>query len=129
MQDVPAEMGESGVSEQWREDAACKDTDVETFFPEKGSSTWSAKRLCAICPVTAECLRFSLDNHEQHGVWGGVAARERVRMMTPWPTHRERLTCNAGHSLLNPANARVLPDGRRECRLCARERRRARRAA
>ncbi len=32
-----------------------------------------AQALCAGCPVTVECLRYSLDTREPYGVWGGSA--------------------------------------------------------
>ena len=32
-----------------------------------------AERLCVGCPVTVACRRVAEANHEQWGVWGGVA--------------------------------------------------------
>ena len=37
-------------------------------------------KLCADCPVTAECLQLALDNGEVHGIWGGKTERQRRRM-------------------------------------------------
>lgn len=61
----------------WRDDALCAQTDPETFFPEKGKSTGQAKRLCAACTVTAQCLDQALVADERFGVWGGLSERER----------------------------------------------------
>lgn len=33
-------------------------------------------RICAECPVLAECFNYAL-HHEEHGFWGGTSARER----------------------------------------------------
>jgi WhiB family redox-sensing transcriptional regulator len=72
--DVPA------TDEGWRVDALCAETDPEAFFPEKGGSTREAKRVCAGCPVRAECLEFALAGDERFGIWGGLSERERRRV-------------------------------------------------
>ena len=64
----------------WVEHARCLDADPETFFPEKGGSTREAKRICASCPVQAECLEHALVNDERFGIWGGLSERERRRL-------------------------------------------------
>jgi WhiB family redox-sensing transcriptional regulator len=64
----------------WRDRAACRDADVELFFPDKGGSTRAAKAICAGCPVTDECLAWALANQERWGVYGGKSERERRRL-------------------------------------------------
>jgi WhiB family redox-sensing transcriptional regulator len=66
----------------WRDDAACTQTDPETFFPQGQPSTVkaaedAAKSICARCPVTAECLHWALETGQHTGVWGGLTADER----------------------------------------------------
>lgn len=62
----------------WQEYAACGGADPEQFFPGKGGTNANpAKRVCARCPVRAECLRFALANDITHGVFGGLAPRTR----------------------------------------------------
>ncbi|SFF95610.1 WhiB family transcriptional regulator [Blastococcus tunisiensis] len=68
------------TDEGWRVDALCAETDPEAFFPEKGGSTREAKRVCAGCPVRAECLEFALAGDERFGIWGGLSERERRRV-------------------------------------------------
>ena len=63
----------------WMLEARCLDADPEAFFPEKGGSTREAKRICAACPVRAECLDYALRNDERFGIWGGLSERERRR--------------------------------------------------
>jgi WhiB family redox-sensing transcriptional regulator len=62
---------------KWMDNAICQETDPEAFFPEKGGSTRDAKRVCANCPVRAECLEHALENDARFGIWGGLSERQR----------------------------------------------------
>lgn len=62
---------------EWMDSALCTQTDPETFHPLPGGSPRQAKRICARCPVTDECLQYALDRREPNGVWGGKTAEER----------------------------------------------------
>ncbi len=57
--------------------ALCARSDPETWFPGKGGSAAAAKRVCAACPVRAECLDYALAKPEVDGIWGGLAYAER----------------------------------------------------
>ena len=60
--------------EAWRADARCATLDgnlAATFFSEELQDIATAKRICAECPVMAECLEGALERHEPFGVWGG----------------------------------------------------------
>lgn len=64
----------------WRKDAACRDTDPETFYPLSAALAAPAKTFCNTrCPdkIRQQCLQHALDNDEQFGVWGGLTERER----------------------------------------------------
>ena len=74
------EWGAAGADDEWRLDALCAETDPEAFFPDKGGSTRDAKRVCAGCPVRAECLEYALAGDERFGIWGGLSERERRRV-------------------------------------------------
>ena len=69
-----------GEREPWMTDALCAQTDPEAFFPPKGGSSATAKRICAMCDVREQCLDYALRTGQQEGVWGGASARERRRM-------------------------------------------------
>jgi WhiB family redox-sensing transcriptional regulator len=69
----------TGDDLNWRDLAACAETDPEAFFPEKGGSTRDAKRVCGSCGVRTECLGYALGNGERFGIWGGLSERERRR--------------------------------------------------
>lgn len=60
--------------------AACRGMNQDLFLPEKADAQWSyarARKVCAVCPVRVECLRFALDMREQFGMWGGCTPEER----------------------------------------------------
>lgn len=65
----------------WRDLAACAETDPEVFFPDKGQPGRDAKRICASCPVAVPCLESALATGERHGVWGGLSGRERRELL------------------------------------------------
>ena len=59
---------------RWRELAACRGTDLEVFFPERGESAGPARRVCAACPVRHACLDYAITNRITHGIWGGLCS-------------------------------------------------------
>ena len=61
----------------WRVDAACADKHPDMFFPGRGGATEPAKRVCAGCPVKADCLDHALRHREVFGIWAGTSERER----------------------------------------------------
>ena len=69
-----------GDSPWWWFAGLCAQTDPELFFPEKGGSVREAKRVCAACPVRAQCLAHALAHGERYGVWGGLSEPERRRL-------------------------------------------------
>ena len=71
-------MGATG-----RNFAAGLPTGPEPFFPEKGESDLAraAERVCATCPVTAECLNFAFLVGADFGIFGGTTAEERRTLL------------------------------------------------
>ena len=69
------------VGMSWRDQAACKgkptwmffDSEGETFA-EKTEREKAVKAMCAVCPVTEQCLE---DGKNLDGIWGGLTAAER----------------------------------------------------
>lgn len=64
----------------WQDDALCRQVDPDLFFPETTgglSQANTAKRVCAQCPVRAQCLDEALANDIRYGVWGGKSEKER----------------------------------------------------
>ena len=61
----------------WMDDAVCASVGSDPFFEDKGGSAATARRICATCPVAAQCLQTALDDPELYGVWGGTTYMER----------------------------------------------------
>ena len=64
----------------WMVQGRCRELPPEVFFPSDGVGVEVARRYCAECPVKAPCLEYALENHIEHGVWGGCSERERRRI-------------------------------------------------
>ena len=87
---------EIALRHRWREQALCRETDPEAFFPEKGQSPNAARQVCAGCPVRAECLADALARRDvAFGVLGGLTPRER----------RDLLHQHAGAGAVRPGRA------------------------
>lgn len=66
----------------WREKAACLQSDPELFFPVGNTGPAldqidRAKGVCASCEVTEMCLEYALTTGQDCGVWGGLSEEER----------------------------------------------------
>ena len=73
----------------WPALARCRTEQVPSslFFSEDLGEIATAKRVCAACPVMAECLEQAIVNQEPFGVWGGLTEQERARVQrTTWAT-------------------------------------------
>ena len=62
------------------------------FYPEKGGGgPRAAKKICARCPVRAECLTDALTRRDLgYGVLGGTTPRERRELLQAGGAHHER---------------------------------------
>lgn len=80
---------------QWRESAACRDSEPTLFFPVGTTGLAveqieEAKGICSDCLVTEECLQYALQTNQEAGVWGGYAEDERRRLRKRWLAERRR---------------------------------------
>jgi WhiB family transcriptional regulator, redox-sensing transcriptional regulator len=65
----------------WMTQGKCRELEWEMFFPHGSSGLSAARKICAECPVSEDCLEYALKNHIDHGVWGGCSERERGRIL------------------------------------------------
>ena len=61
------------MTTNWEAKARCRTEAVPSalFFSEDLGEIADAKRICAECPVMAQCLEQAIVNQEPWGVWGG----------------------------------------------------------
>ena len=67
----------------WKSQARCLGVDPEVFYPDEEDEAGAeiAKQICAACPVREVCLEHAIAVREKWGVWGGLTARERRRII------------------------------------------------
>jgi WhiB family redox-sensing transcriptional regulator len=73
----------------WRAYAECQADNAMYFYapahferkPEKDHREGIARALCRACRVQPQCLQYSLEVSESHGIWGGNNELERTRLL------------------------------------------------
>ena len=78
---MPRKAAETAPDTDFFEDAACHGADTSVFFPVSDTYADEAKAICATCPVAEQCLEYAIDTHQGDGVWGGLTALERHRLV------------------------------------------------
>lgn len=73
------------AAEDWRCQAACRDTDPDLFFPVGSTGLAleqieSAKVVCQQCISQTACLEFALTTNQDSGIWGGKSEEERRQL-------------------------------------------------
>lgn len=65
----------------WQSLANCAGIEPDLFFPALGGDPECAKAVCRGCLVRQQCLDDALTRDEWSGVWGGLTAVERRRLV------------------------------------------------
>lgn len=133
----------SEPADEWLERAACRDDDPDLFHPYgeywTADTAGPAKQVCARCPldVREECLALAKRSQDTWGIYGGLTPDERagrplyvakpLAKADPVPGSPYPM-CPQNHPQ-NEFNVGRYADGRRYCRVCKRERARAKAAA
>ena len=81
--------------DDWRLNAACRDTDPDLFFPVGTTGPAldqieAAKAVCRACDSQAACLEFALATNQESGIWGGTSEEERRKLRKAWMARRRR---------------------------------------
>lgn len=84
-------MSAHQLSDVWQFKAACRGPHSAVFFPpphferkaDRLERERRAKRICADCDVRDECLGYSIQIKEPHGIWGGLNEAERRDLLEP----------------------------------------------
>lgn len=73
-------------SPEWHEDSECGKPKnrkyVQKFFANKPSQQNQAKKLCDVCPVRADCVKWGLENKQVWGIWGGLTPKQIRRTLS-----------------------------------------------
>jgi WhiB family transcriptional regulator, redox-sensing transcriptional regulator len=113
----PVAVVEDDGRQAWLDQAACRDSDPEQFFPESGEHTKAAeaKATCASCQVRDQCLELAVNaagglDHD-HGVFGGTLPAERSRLRgntfpEPGVLRERRELAEQAHQLANQVGLR-----------------------
>ena len=83
------------ITTDWRDLAACRDSDASLFFPVGTTGpavqqTEAAIAICNTCVVKEDCLQYALETNQESGVWGGYAEDDRRRRRKRWLAERRR---------------------------------------
>lgn len=76
-------------TDDWRDRAACRDTDPDLFFPVGSTGPAvdqiaAAKAVCRQCDAVQACLEFAMATNQESGVWGGTCEDERRKLRRAW---------------------------------------------
>ncbi len=87
-------------SDDWRDKAACKDTDPDLFFPvgttgQALEQIAAAKAVCMSCEARGLCLEFAMATNQESGVWGGASEEERRKLRKEWLARQRRNAATA----------------------------------
>jgi WhiB family transcriptional regulator, redox-sensing transcriptional regulator len=107
---APAAEGARLEGRGWLDLAACKDSDPELFFPERGEQAkgQAAKQVCAACQVQPQCrdlaVRTASSREEDHGIFAGTTPHERSGLRgnpAPGPSiwYQDRAAAEEAHKL------------------------------
>jgi WhiB family transcriptional regulator, redox-sensing transcriptional regulator len=107
----------------WQDEAACWDADPHLFSPDLDRISVTtvgqflvelreALRLCAACPVRADCLRYAKRTGETRGIYGGLLplARQYWQPWQPVPDVDARLLADDLPDLLPAKDVAELSD-------------------
>jgi WhiB family redox-sensing transcriptional regulator len=107
---APAADAAAEAGRGWLDLAACKDSDPELFFPQRGEQAkgQAAKQVCAACQVQQQCrelaVRAASSREEDHGIFGGTTPHQRTRLRgnptrgaTSW--YQDRAAAEEAHRL------------------------------
>lgn len=83
------------ASDEWRDHAACRDTDPDLFFPVGTTGPAieqieSAKAVCRGCDAQTLCLEFAMATNQDSGIWGGTSEDERRKLRKQWLAAQRR---------------------------------------
>jgi WhiB family transcriptional regulator, redox-sensing transcriptional regulator len=80
----------TGPVEGWKLLGNCVGKEPDIFFPDTAynrDEVKTAKDICAVCLVRAQCMDYAL-RHDEVGIWGGTTERERKKIKNRYVRHK-----------------------------------------
>lgn len=65
----------------WEGLPACQDENTELWFSLDPAEKLAAKTICRQCPITDDCLEYSIEKRIYYGIWGGLDEIERDKII------------------------------------------------
>ena len=83
------------ANDDWRDVAACQDTDPDLFFPVGTTGPAieqieMARSVCRQCEAQSACLEFALATNQDSGIWGGTSEEERRKLRKAYLARHRR---------------------------------------
>jgi len=60
----------------WMDSAACANVSPDLWFGETRQDSTRALKICAVCPVVAECREYAIESGQRWGTWGNLSQDE-----------------------------------------------------
>ena len=123
------------MTARWQDQALCAQTDPDLWFPPDGRRdvAATARRICAGCPVRAECLDYAvtLEPLPLDGIWAGRTHTQVRQVAAQRARPRPCYTCGTAFVPACQSNRAYCSDGcrdvaRREQSVASERRRRGR---
>lgn len=68
----------------WQSQGLCLGSAADFFVERSGDNGFQAKRLCASCPVRADCLAHAVETNAEWGITGGAGDGVRRLLRRAW---------------------------------------------
>lgn len=78
---MPAHDTRTHAALAWQTHATCAQIGGEAWFPDTNDPASAARDVCAACPVRGPCLAYAINEHIEHGIWGGRTPTERAQLL------------------------------------------------
>lgn len=98
----------------WREEASCREKDLNLFFPAASetksvAAAAQALRICYHCPVSHFCL-YEAMKYNYDGIWGNTIYKQRIHLIrTELDNNLENLTLQNAREFVKITKIENLP--------------------
>ena len=73
---------------EWHGRGLCVGENPDVFFPSHGNPGTRARKICAVCLVRGDCLKYATEADE-FGIWGALDQQERRNLKRKTRRHQK----------------------------------------